>query len=82
VTGALEIEQEAVKAGEWERDRKAWNLPRPTAKPVPHGSPGSTGPIAEPSLDWQGFLAAHFPGRQRHDLEALVAYSAYRRRAP
>ena len=30
-------------------------------------------------LDWQGFLAAYFPGRRRHDLEALTAYGAYKR---
>jgi hypothetical protein len=30
-------------------------------------------------LDWQSFSAAYFPGRRRHDLEALTAYSAYRR---
>lgn len=29
--------------------------------------------------DWQSFSAAHFPGRRRHDLEALTAYCAYRR---
>jgi hypothetical protein len=27
-------------------------------------------------------LAACFPGRRRHDLEALVAYTAYKRRSP
>ena len=32
--------------------------------------------------DGQGFLAAYFPGRRRHDLEALVAYAAYKRRSP
>lgn len=31
-------------------------------------------------LDWQSFSAAYFPGRRRHDLEALTAYAAYRRR--
>ena len=30
-------------------------------------------------LDWQRFSAACFPGRRRHDLEALTAYAAYRR---
>ena len=30
-------------------------------------------------LDWQRFSAASFPGRRRHDLEALIAYGAYRR---
>jgi hypothetical protein len=30
-------------------------------------------------LDWSAFAAAYFPGRHRHDLEAVVAYGAYRR---
>jgi hypothetical protein len=30
-------------------------------------------------LDWHRFSAAYFPGRRRHDLEALTAYSAYKR---
>jgi hypothetical protein len=30
-------------------------------------------------LDWQSFSAAYFPGRRRHDLEALTAYDFYRR---
>ena len=30
-------------------------------------------------LDWQGFCAAYFPARRRHDLEAVAAYGAYRR---
>ena len=30
-------------------------------------------------LDWRSFSAASFPGRRRHDLEALTAYGAYRR---
>jgi hypothetical protein len=29
-------------------------------------------------LDWASFSAAFFPGRRRHDLEALTAYGAYR----
>ena len=29
--------------------------------------------------DWQSFSADHFPGRRRHDLEALTAYCASRR---
>ena len=28
--------------------------------------------------DWQSFSADHFPGRRRHDVEALTAYRAYR----
>jgi hypothetical protein len=34
---------------------------------------------APDGLDWQTFSAAYFPGRRRHDLEALTAYGAYRR---
>ena len=34
---------------------------------------------APDGLDWQTFSAACFPGRRRHDLEALTAYGAYRR---
>lgn len=30
-------------------------------------------------LDWQTFCATYFPGRRRHDFEALTAYDAYRR---
>jgi len=30
-------------------------------------------------LDWQAFSTRYFPGRLRHDLEALMAYGAYRR---
>jgi hypothetical protein len=29
-------------------------------------------------LDWYAFLTVYFPGRRRHDLEALKAYEAYR----
>ena len=34
---------------------------------------------APDGLDWQTFTAAYFPGRRRHDLEALTADGAYRR---
>jgi hypothetical protein len=34
---------------------------------------------ASSGLDWQAFSAAYFPGRRRHDLEALAAYGAHRR---
>ena len=36
--------------------------------------------VDEPEgLDWRAFCAAYFPGRRRHDLEALTGYSAYKR---
>ena len=49
------VEQSEVKAGEWERDREAWNLPR---RPVGAGSHGSrelaNEPIASDPLEaWE-----------------------------
>lgn len=38
-----------------------------------------TGVRGSGSLDWTAFTAAYFPGRRRHDLEALTAYSRYKR---
>ena len=39
----------------------------------------ASGADAPDGLDWQAFSAVYFPGRRRHDLEALTAYGAYRR---
>ncbi len=39
----------------------------------------ATGADGPHGLDWRAFTAASFPGRRRHDLEALTAYSAYKR---
>jgi hypothetical protein len=36
---------------------------------------------APDGLDWQSFSTRYFPGRRRHDLEALTAYGAFRRRS-
>jgi hypothetical protein len=36
---------------------------------------------APDGLDWQRFSTQYFPGRRRHDLEALTAYGAYGRRS-
>jgi hypothetical protein len=36
-------------------------------------------PTTAGGLDWQAFSAAYFPGRGRHDFEALIAYGAYKR---
>ena len=33
---------------------------------------------ADAGLDWTEFLTRFFPGRRRHDIEALAAYGAYR----
>lgn len=45
-----------------------------TSPPV-YGPPSSL----PAGLDWSAFTAAYFPGIRRHDLEAVVAYGAYRR---
>lgn len=58
-----------------ELDRVAWNLPR---RPVQGIAGPNHGATVQHGLDWQGFLALYFPGRRRHDLEALTAYGAYR----
>ena len=44
----------------------------------PVGSAVATSESVPDGIDWQSFSAAYFPGRRRHDLEALTAYCAYR----
>ena len=62
-----------VGAGRFDAERK-----RPLTESS--GSAVATsGAEAPDGLDWQTFSAACFPGRRRHDLEALTAYSAYKR---
>jgi hypothetical protein len=54
------------------RDRKGRGEIAPTGRVVASGEelPGG--------LDWQAFSARYFPIRRRHELEALIAYGAYR----
>lgn len=66
-----EAAQAALKADHLERDREAWNLPR---APVEAVSPG----VRRDGLDWDDFRDLYYPGSRRHDLEAIVAYGAYR----
>jgi hypothetical protein len=79
-----------------ERDRVAWNLPRPSASATSHAPPARAGrgrlaavpaldvdvraqdAAVEHDLDWQGFRSRYYPGRRRHDFEALTAYGVYR----
>jgi hypothetical protein len=50
------------------RRRKAWNLPEVPAKTAhPDG------------LDWDRFRDLYHPKSRRHNLEAIVAYGAYKR---
>jgi hypothetical protein len=61
-----------VSADERLRDDVAWNLPRRAVATLSR----TTG---QHGLDWDGFVDAYFPGSRRHDLEAIVAYGAYKR---
>jgi len=48
------------------------SLSRTAAAPV------LSAPRVDENLDWDAFSARYFPGRRRHDLDALVAYGAYK----
>jgi hypothetical protein len=66
-----------------ERNRHAWNLPRQPAAGSPAPLVPSTPRARDDTavqrvLDWQAFSSLHFPGRRRHDFEALTAYGTYR----
>jgi hypothetical protein len=41
----------------------------------PYGPPASL----PAGLDWLTYTAEYFPDRRRHDLEAILAYGAYKR---
>src|SRR6266511_4472408 len=48
------------------------SLPRAASAPVlPAAGVGE-------KLDWDAFSARYFPGRRRHDLDAVAAYGAYK----
>jgi hypothetical protein len=56
---------------------------RPARQAEHEGARSSTGKPGRENdppagLDWSAFLRRYFPGRRRHDLEALKAYEAYR----
>jgi hypothetical protein len=60
-----------------EAERRSSTIFEPTR---PAAQPAISNLIRAPGgLDWQAFSAVYFPERRRHDLEALVAYGAYRR---
>ena len=64
MTQVLTTAREADRLAE--RNRVAWNLPR-----------GRVAGRSQETLGWYDFLARYFPGRGRHDFEALTAYGAY-----
>ena len=67
----IEDAQAALAADHLERDREAWNLPQ---APVTV-SPG----VHRDGLDWDGFRDLYYPDSRRHNFEAIVAYSAYKK---
>ena len=61
--------QAALRADR-ELDRVAWNLP-PAPVIAAHG-------MYRDGLDWAGFRDLYYPASRRHNLEAIVAYGAYK----
>ena len=68
-----EAAQVALRDDHRERDRVAWNLPRPSVDVSRAYGDG---------LDWDGFRDLYYPDSRRHDLEAIVSYGAYKRSPP
>ena len=48
------------------------------SEPAPAPVPPPAADDASVPLGWQAFCDLHFPGRPRHDYEAIAAYAAYR----
>ena len=71
LTEALADAAHAAEPSDWERDRVAWNLPRAPQRAITREPSGDR-------LGWEEFMASHFPKSRRHNLEAIVAYGAYR----
>ena len=67
-----EAGQAALKADHLERDRKAWNVPRAPVDTTLHGA-------HRDRLDWDGFRDLYYTDSRRHNLEASVAYGAYKK---
>lgn len=69
LTEPADAAQAALRA-ERELDRVAWNLP-PDPVIAAHAA-------SREGLDWAGFKDRYYPASRRHDLEAIVAYAAYK----
>jgi hypothetical protein len=66
-----------------EAERRSWTVVEPAHPAADQVTPIVTsGAHAPAGLDWQAFSAAYFPGRRRHNLEAVAAYGVYRRSHP
>ena len=57
-------------------DRRWLFAPKESAGAVPTAPPLRSEEALE-ALDWEAFSKRYFPGRRRHDTEALTAYATY-----
>jgi hypothetical protein len=55
----------------WPSARKESSVAAPTAPPLRAAE-------AAEALDWEAFSNRYFPGRRRHNMEALTAYATYK----
>ena len=58
-------------------DTRWRSAPKDSAGAVPTAPPLRAAEAAE-ALDWEAFSNRYFPGRRRHDIEALTAYATYK----
>ena len=49
-----------------------------TGSPIESGASPVSPAVGGGVVAWDDFCALHFPGRRRHDLDAVAAYGAYR----
>jgi hypothetical protein len=60
-------------------DTRWQSAPKDSVRPVPTASPlRLRATEAAEGLDWESFSDRYFPGRRRHDVEALTAYATYK----
>lgn len=58
-------------------DTRSSSTRKGSAAAMPTAPPLRAAEAAE-ALDWEAFSNRYFPGRRRHNLEALTAYATYR----
>ena len=71
VQSLTDAAQTTLTADHRERDRETWNLPRAPVTTVADSA-------YRDGLDWDGFRDLYYPDSRRHNLEAIVAYGAYK----
>ena len=55
-----------------------WPSARKESSDAPPTAPPLRAAEAAEALDWEAFSNRYFPGRRRHDMEALTAYATYK----